>query len=166
MALTVEDGTGLSGAESYISVTDADAYHAKRLNVEWANLDNATKEALLIKATEYLDAKYGDRWQGSRKEATQALSWPREKVVVDGADIDSDSVPVAIERACAELALKSHEVSELAPDLGQKVTREKVDVIEVEYDPNSPQQVIYQKVELMISAYLVSSYAPVRFERA
>lgn len=167
MALIVEDGTGKADAESYCGVAFADAYHARRLNTEWGPLDVATKEAHLIKATEYLDAKYGAKWIGSRKVATQALGWPRLNAVVDGVEVDADSVPVQIVRACAELAFKSFKLAgQLQPDLKRAKLKVKVDVIETEYDPKSPEQIRYQAVETMVAPFIQSAFAPVRLERA
>ncbi|ACT50869.1 DnaT-like ssDNA-binding protein [Methylovorus glucosotrophus] len=167
MTLIVEDGTGKADAESYSDVAFADAYHARRLNSEWAPLDAAIKEAHLIKATEYLDAKYGAKWIGSRKIALQALSWPRVDAVVDGVEVDADSVPIQIVRACAELAFKSFKLAgQLQPDLKRAKLKVKVDVIETEYDPNSPEQTRYQAVETMIAPFIQSAFAQVRLERA
>ena len=66
MALIVEDGTGVSGAESYISVVDADDYHTNHGNTSWGSADTTAKEIALRKASEYLDGKYGKRWLGIR----------------------------------------------------------------------------------------------------
>lgn len=54
MALIVEDGTGLADAESYLSVADADTYHADRNNEAWQDYSTAEKEAALRKATQYI----------------------------------------------------------------------------------------------------------------
>ena len=53
MTLVIEDGTGKSNAESYISVADADTYHSNRGNTDWAALTTAEKERLLRIATDY-----------------------------------------------------------------------------------------------------------------
>ena len=57
MSLIVEDGTGLAGAESYVSVTDADTYHDKRGNTAWATLTTAQKVVKkdVVKLMELLD---------------------------------------------------------------------------------------------------------------
>ena len=89
MALIVEDGTGLQNSESYISVSSADDYHAKRGNTAWAALDAAAKEAFLRRGTEYIDTVY--TFKGHRLKHDQALAWPRN---VEG-------VPVAVQRAGA-----------------------------------------------------------------
>ena len=66
MSLIVEDGTGKSNAESYISVADADTYHSNRDNTDWAALTTAEKERLLRIATDYMVAVYRLRWDGYR----------------------------------------------------------------------------------------------------
>ncbi len=154
MSIVVEDGTGLSTAESYISIADADTYFINRGITSWDALDNTDdKEPALRKATEYMINEYRKRWQGARFTEAQALDWPRVGVVVDSWSIDSDSVPEIIARACAEFALKS--ISEtLQPDLEQGVLKEKVGPIEVEYDKTSPQAKRFKQIDAMLAPFL------------
>lgn len=153
MALVVEDGTGLANAESYISVADADTRHSTNLgNSAWTG-STTVKEQALRKATEYLEQRYRTRWKGQRLNSTQALSWPRAWVEVDGWYIDSDEVPTPVKNACADLALKS--LSEtLNEDQERGVAREKVGPIETEYDPYSPQAKRYPAIDGMLAPYL------------
>jgi hypothetical protein len=154
MAIVVEDGTGKSTAESYISVADASSYFTARAVTTWAALaTDALREAALRKATDYMENTY--TWQGTRKTEEQALSWPRYNVIVSGYLIDDDIVPEAVKRACAELALKST-TADLSPDITQGVTREKVGPIEVEYDKSSPRVTKYTAIDAMLSGYLSS----------
>ncbi len=126
MSIVVEDGTGKSTAESYISIADADTYFINRGITSWDALDNTDdKEPALRKATEYMINEYRQRWQGARLTEAQALDWPRVGVVVGSWTVDSDSVPEIVARACAELALKSIS-DELQADLTQGVLKEKV----------------------------------------
>ena len=83
MALIVEDGTGKSDAESFISVADADTYHSNRGNTDWASLLTAAKEQNLRKATDYICQVYRMKWAGTRVNGTQALDWPRAYVLRD-----------------------------------------------------------------------------------
>jgi hypothetical protein len=168
MALEVEDGTGKATAESFISVTDASTYHTARGNAAWAALASDTvREQCLRKATDYMEQVYRSRWQGCRVGETQALSWPRYDIEVEGYAIDSDEVPTEVKYACAELALKAA-TADLSPDLTQGVTREKVGQIEVEYDKSSPQRVRYAAIDAMLAPYLKSggSGCMVRLERS
>jgi hypothetical protein len=153
MAIIVEDGTGLADAETYISVADADTYHSQRANAAWALLDTPAKEAALRKATDYMMGCYGSRWLGERVSATQALDWPRFDVVARGFSIASDAIPAEVQRACAELALRASS-ADLAPDIGQRTLREKVDVIEVEYDRYSPQFTQFRAIDNLLAPFL------------
>ena len=154
MALEVEDGTGKSTAESYISVADASTYHTARGNAAWAALASDTvREQCLRKATDYMEQVYRSRWQGCRVGETQALSWPRYDVEVEGYAIDSDVVPDAVKRACAELALRAS-AADLNPDLTQGVLSEQVGSISVTYDKASPQFTRYRAIDALLSPYL------------
>lgn len=154
MALIVEDGTGKPDAESYISVSDATAYHAARGNAAWAALaSDEVREQCLRKATEYMLQMYRSRWQGVRLLPTQALDWPRSGVSVDCYAVASDIVPAEVQRACAELALKSSSAT-LYEDESRGVLREKIGPIETEYDPYSPQAIQYKAIDATLRPYL------------
>lgn len=164
MTLIVENGTGLANAESYISVADASIYHANRGNSDWASIASDTiREQLLRKSTDYMIAVYRLRWSGYRYNVTQALDWPRLYVpILDTMSasespqyVDFDTVPAIVASACAELALKAN-AEDLLADLGQGTTKEKVDVIEVEYDKYSPQYKRYVQIGNMLSIYFKS----------
>jgi len=158
--LIVEDGTGLSNADSYASLAEANLYHANHGNVDWSDIDATTKEQLLRKATDYMVAQYRLQYAGYRRYSTQSLDWPRLYVpLIDSLSanvfpqyVDFDIVPVIVKNACAELALKAY-TAILMQDLTQGVIREKVDVIEVEYDKFSPQQTRYEQIDAMLSVF-------------
>lgn len=162
MALVTEDGTGKTDAESYISVTDADTYFTNRGDTVWTALGTPAKEAALRKATDYMVATYGMRWGGMRMTTTQALDWPRAYVPFRDAPVgygasqpyyDDDTVPVAVQRACAELAVRAS-AADLAPDVGAQVKSETVGPISVTYADGARQSDTYRAVDAMLSAYL------------
>lgn len=128
--MIVEDGTGLSTAQSYVSVADADAYHTAHGNATWTGVD-ALKEAALVRATQALDARYS--WQGYRLVETQALDWPR----YDAYDVDGyylSGVPQGIKDALCEMALLELVTpGELTESVEVSVKREKVGPLETEY---------------------------------
>jgi hypothetical protein len=153
VALIVEDGTIVAGAESYISVADADTYFTARANATWDALADADKEAALRKATDYMTGRYGLRWKGERVSELQALDWPRSGAYANGFLIDSGSVPVAVQRACAELAVRAS-ADDLAPDVGAQVKQEVVGPISVTYADGARQDTRYALVDSMLAAYL------------
>lgn len=148
MALIVEDGTGIATANSYIDSSYADAYFLDRDIAEWASLTN--KDALLIKATDYIETVYYGKWQGERLTTTQALEFPR---VIDSVDV---GVPDRLKKACCELALKANS-GELITDIEQRVIKKKVAVIETTYAEYSDQTTQYTKVYDLLSEYLLNS---------
>lgn len=169
MAFVVETGAGVPNANSYASVSAADGYVADRGIAGWTPLTNSVKEQALIKATDYLEATYRDAWKGNRITATQSLSWPRSNVIVDGFLLPADTVPFAVEYACIEMALRAASGETLIADQGQRVKREKIDVIEIEYQDYSDPTLRYPFVNRMLSPYLLSSsdggFAQVRINR-
>lgn len=109
---TVEDGSGKTNANSYVSVENADQYHLDRGNSVWAALATAVKQNYLVRATDYVDQRFGERWVGLRGSDTQALDWPRSCVV----GIEPDALPVKLIYAVCEYAIRCSE-GQLAPDL-------------------------------------------------
>lgn len=107
LVLVVEDGTGLTTANSYATVAEANTYHEGRLhNLAWQNdYDDDTKAAALVWATRLLDQL---RWEGNRMTTTQALRWPRGNVLDRERDalLDDDEIPAWLKDATAELAAR------------------------------------------------------------
>jgi hypothetical protein len=160
MSLIVEDGTGKADAESYISVADATTYHAARGNADWANAaSDAVREQALRKATDFMTQRYQLRWAGYKLTITQALDWPRSYVKRPGIWPSyyerSDVVPVEVQRACAELALRVVQGTTLAPDLQPQVESEQVGPIKTTYARGARQDTEFQVVDMGLSALLV-----------
>ena len=165
MSLIVEDGTAKTDAESYATVAEFKTYHNNRGAVI-AALTDTVIEQLLRKATDYMVARYRTQWRGYRKTATQSLDFPRSfcylEPFVYGAVgaypflLADDVVPNEVKNACCELAFKANDGA-LMVDQTQTVIREKVDVIEVEYDKNSPAQTRYSQIDAMLSTLLLST---------
>jgi hypothetical protein len=108
VALVAEDGTGKSNANSYLSVAGANTYHATFTgSTDWAAATASTKELALIRATQYVDARFHGQWRGFRANEGQSLVWPRFCAEDDdGYAIDDGSVPQKLAHAVAELALR------------------------------------------------------------
>jgi hypothetical protein len=115
MAFTVEDGTGVAGANAYITISYADTYHAERGNAEWTG-DDTAKEQAIVRATDYIETRWADKFLG-RVEFTdplQALSFPR-LYLYDRNGLLVTGIPELLKRATAEYALRAL-TSELLPD--------------------------------------------------
>lgn len=152
MALIVAPTTG---AEAYISAADADAYFAARGNAAWAALADATaKEQALRQGFDYLESHYA--WKGTRVSDSQAASWPRDGVYVDGVLVSDATIPQAIARANAELAVRAT-AGDLLTDQGAQVVRETVGPLTVEYADGARQDTRYAAVDALLAAYVLSS---------
>tara|TARA_R110002167_G_scaffold75830_1_gene211563 strand:+ start:61 stop:525 length:465 start_codon:yes stop_codon:yes gene_type:complete len=121
--------TVIVGTDSYIAESDLIAYAAKR---GVTLISDAS--VLLIKAMDYLEAQ---SFKGTKTDPSQPLQWPRVGVSIDGAPIDSATVPAQVGNAQAVIALSIDSGFNPLDTYGPAVKREKVDVIEVEYQDNS-----------------------------
>lgn len=111
MALTVEDGTGLANADSYVSIADVTAHLTKfetsATVALWTGETTADQERACRGATRYLDLTYGSRYPGRRINETMSLAWPRSEVYdSDGYLLDDDALPTALVEACCDLAYR------------------------------------------------------------
>ena len=114
MAFVVEDGTGLTNANAYATLSYVNTYHSDRGNTKWAATDGL-KEAAVVRATDYVDQRFGNLFRGSKGSDAQALEWPRYDAVSDNGYYFED-VPVHLQKAVAEYALRSLLTNVLAPD--------------------------------------------------
>jgi hypothetical protein len=135
MALTVETGSGVAGADCYADVTACSAWAVAYYGSALAG-NTADKEAAIRRATAYLD---GLAWKGTRTLGRgQSLAWPRSDVTdCEGLAIASDEIPgelIFAQHVLARAEFQSPGVLSPSVSLAGVNRREKVDVIEVEYD--------------------------------
>jgi len=116
VALIVEDGTGLAAANGYVSLVFFRSHHADRgRDAGSSNIADAQAEAAIVRATDYIDGRFGSVFRGAREEKEQGLEWPRIGAFDDDG-FQLDDVPVQIQKACAEYALRAFILGELLPD--------------------------------------------------
>jgi hypothetical protein len=72
-------------------------------------------ESAIIRASDYLDQRFGTEFRGRRRAQTQSLEWPRLEAW-DDAGYPYDGIPKKLRMAVAEYALRAHALKELAPD--------------------------------------------------
>lgn len=157
MALIVEDGSNVTGADCYASLDDCIAY-AVAVYGSSLNGNTADKEAAIRRAVNYLD---GIKWKGTRTNGrSQSLAWPRADMVdADGNDIANDEIPSELIKAQHELA-RAEFISPgvLSPQLSQRdaaVTSEKVGEISVSYsDKVALSAEAYQLAQVQVEAAL------------
>jgi len=152
MSLITETGTASPLSESLCDVATALSYFSDRGNSVWLALSVTQQEQALRKATDYMERVYKSQWQGLRVNNTQALDWPRVGVTANGYYVLSTIVPVPVQRACVELALRAVS-GELQIDLTQQKTSTKVGDIEVTFDKFSPLATQYPLVTALLQPY-------------
>lgn len=96
--LIIEDGTMPEGANSYASITDADAYLVPRglWPADNGEEQTAKKTAALLRAADYLNTL---QWIGDSVDAMRLMAWPRQ-----GDGLTPGLVPPQVKAACIELA--------------------------------------------------------------
>lgn len=168
----------------YGTLVDAGTYHTARGNSAWASGSEANRTAALVRATDYIDARYrhrlkSGRWQsmfvGERTAGrSQAHEWPRTGATdYEGNEIDDDVVPVEVEYATYEAALRElAEPGSLSPDFvpSGQVIKEKVGTIEVGYsapvatDNSTPNRPVIPTIDEIIApvVFRPSEYPAVR----
>ncbi len=155
MALVIEDGTGVSGADSYGTragfITHVANYYGGTV------ADEDASDVPMRAAFAWLN---GQSWKGTKTLGRlQVGAWPRTDVTdCDGNEIGIAEIPSELIIAQYDLAWAEKQSPELLSPSGSVrdalVTMEKVDVIQVSYDTST------------MSASDALAYAQVRVEAA
>lgn len=170
MAFVVEDGTGLSNANSLVSVAYSKNYFAERAVTSWDLLDDEIIKANLIKATDYFELRWSTLLSGTLYKDTQSLSFPRPEFgtpiydLIDSTLIVGYVTPNKILKAICEYALRASTgelVSDISASAGQ-ATRVKIGVIEKETNFTSNQRkpdtfATYTSADNLVKPYLKST---------
>lgn len=133
MAIVVEDGSIVTGANSFVSRADFIAYAADK-GVTIADED--ATDILLVKAGEYINVQE-PRLKGDRVERDQPMAYPRNNLTIEGWDWSNTEIPRQAILAQMEFALDLNDGIDLYnppanPNLTAK--RERVEgAVEVEH---------------------------------
>jgi hypothetical protein len=108
ITITVETGSGTTGANSYISLADANTYFEGNVYASnWTSANDAQRSAALVHATRMIDQQV--QWNGFRTFETQPLAWPRQEVFdpddAEGDNLDDTTIPQWLKDVVCELAL-------------------------------------------------------------
>lgn len=153
MSLTVEDGTVVANADSYVSEADFITYAAS-FNVTIAS--GAATEALLRTAAMFVDS-HESRMKGDRYSRDQYMAFPRVGVTIEGFDWSYNEIPRQVIMAQMAVALDINagvDPYNPAPDL--PVIRNRVEgVVEQEFaTPSAFKLSKTSKAQALISSFL------------
>lgn len=107
------DDTPVDDATSYLGVEEFILYWVDR-NKDYSDLEPEAIQAALVKATDYIEARFMFRFKGVRLNGEQSLAWPR-KGAYDAEGFRQEGLPKRLTNAVAEYAARAL-TAELAPD--------------------------------------------------
>lgn len=126
MALVIEDGTNIPGANSYATVAELTEYAAARKIT--LPTEDEDKEVLLVKAMDYLNT-LAMRWRGYPTFDDQALAWPRTYARKDlGVPADLKTAQII-----AAIAAQTIDLMPVQSGTQRNATRKTVGPITVQY---------------------------------
>lgn len=109
MALIVETGAGIPGADAWASIEAVDEYWLGRQHraqaAAWYGLAPSRKEGCIREATAFLDS-LDEQYRGQRRGWAQGLCWPRTDAY-DDSGYNLPDVPPQLISATAELAAQA-----------------------------------------------------------
>lgn len=134
MAIIVEDGSGVAGANSYVSVAEFEAFALARGITIVGN-----PEVLLIKAMDYIESL---EYCGLKMDSAQALEWPRFNIFIDGYWIPGNEIPVALKTAQMQTALSIDAGVDPLETIPRLIKSATVGPISVTYEDGSSSEII------------------------
>jgi hypothetical protein len=150
--VVVEDGSGKSNANSYISVADADTYFEKHLYAsDWSGASAANQAIAVMMATRLLDDYF--KFEGQKVDDSQALEFPRFNITDrSGFLVDAATLPAELPEATAELAKWMIASDRTADASGKGFKRLKAGSLTMEPDTGDKAPVIPDVVSKMLVA--------------
>lgn len=134
MALIVEDGTIVAGANGFCTVADVRQFAEDR-GFELPT-DDVQVEQFIVQSTDFI-CTLEECFQGVRVDINQELSFPRDGVEVYEKDL-SGTIPNLLKKATARLAYDAANGIDLQPTTtGQLIIEEGVGPLRVKYADHS-----------------------------
>lgn len=132
MALIIEDGSVVVGANSYVTLNELTEYAAAR-KIELSTAEDDLI-ALLLESYDFVST-YEDYFAGIRvSPLEQTGAWPRKEVVVYGAQFPENEIPTLVKTAQIQIAVAASTGIALFPSqTSASVSRETVGPITTVY---------------------------------
>lgn len=128
MAIIVEDGSIVAGANSFVSVTAYVSFALLR------GIVTANPEQELIKSMDYLNTR---PYKGSKVSATQPLPFPRLNLIIDGFLVPHDSIHKDLIKAQLMTAIEISNGNDSLAAVGRAVISEKLGPMETTFQGGS-----------------------------
>jgi len=158
MAFVVEDGTGVTDANSYVSVAEFKSY-ADDWGWDYSAKTDGQIQTYLVQGSFFVDAQGG--FVGKPATTTQGLLFPRQNAY-DYNCVEITGVPKGVKEATYHSAYYVLGGSSLfVNQVGRNIVKEKVDVIEVQYSDKTgydSNQVTLPAVTNALYPYKINSF--------
>lgn len=173
--LIVEDGSGVPGANTYVSAQQFVDYCTAR----GFTMDTNTAVQYIVLAMDYIEQV---DFIGMKTNQNQSLQWPRQaaflftsyygygggltnfgyygygfypgQIFIDGYPVATNVIPNLLQLAEMECALQVFKGNDPNQDIQRKTLMEKVGSVEVQYSPNSSSYTIPQKINKFLRKLL------------
>lgn len=155
MAIVVEDGTIVAGANSYVTEAELTTYATAR----GITLAGDTEE-LLIKAMDYIESL---AYKGIKLTQDQPLQWPRANVVVDGYLLSTDEIPTELKNGEMETAISIDGGEDPLADIPRVKTKSTVGPISVEYAEGSSSTTTVRRITAQLRKLLANNGSGIAF---
>lgn len=157
--LIIEDGTGLSNANSYISLVEFKNF-ANLNGIDLSKFNDGELAVFIIRATNYINS-FENKMVGKRLNLEQSLAFPR--VALNSCDgnphlYNMRNLKMAVMYA-VEVQMAGFSLLPITITKDDIITKEKIGVLEVKYSDDLLNNISVGKfpmVERFLSEYLVS----------
>lgn len=162
MTLIVEDGTIVTGANTFISQADFRSYCDDR-GINLDAYDPLLIDASIVRAGDWLNNEDRLWWRGQRVNDEQSMAWPRAGVIVQlgtGNELPSNLIPSKIKQAQCYLTFKQLTVGDVQPDLdrGGGIQSVSAGGVSVTYMSTAMIETLYQAAQGILKPYLRRVY--------
>lgn len=170
--MIVETGTIVTGANSYCTLAEANAYHTLYDNSDWAGTD-ADLELALIKACQSLDLLYGPKYASQVRSNSQSLLFPRYAFYDRFNKLRSaTAIPIELKHAQCEIALKALNFENILPSpsvqssiVSESITIDVIDISTSYKNSTNPSDIDgFRKIELILYPILANDCATPTFK--
>lgn len=156
MALVVEDGSVVTGANTYVTVAEFKAWADDR-GITYG--DDAAISADIYRAMDYFERL---QFIGNKANENQPLQWPRTEALIDGYYADATEIPAPVKLAIYEaIVVEAAGNSELNVQ-DRKTLREKIGDIEVVYADNSENRKITPALQYALNKIVQPAFQVLR----
>ena len=160
--LVIEDGSGVTGANSYVTISEVDDYCEAMNYTSWESATDAEKSSAIYRSMQFFESL---KYLGVKTDYTNPLEFPRQYIYLDtGDEWPDDEIPQKLKNAVCEGAYLEYSSSGSLFVSGgdvKRVKRKKIDVLETEYFL-SRESVPYPKLKKMVNEFIKFGLEAVR----